>query len=168
MANLLAPRLLPSLVLVEPVVFPEGANYDAGLAQQALRRRATFPSLAAARRHFAGRGIFSRWRPDALEGYLRGGLRRVGDGWELACPPQLEAQFYELGMSHGVWERLGELTVPVRLLIGEESTFNAGSFALDQAAAYRAELTMVPRADHFLPMEQPEAIVAAVLAALGP
>jgi pimeloyl-ACP methyl ester carboxylesterase len=167
MADLLAPGLLPSLVVVEPVVFPSGFNYDAALAQQALRRRAAFPSLADARRHFVGRGIFSRWRTDALEGYLRGGLRSSNGGWELACPPELEAQFYELGMNHGVWERLGELMVPVRLLIGDESTFHAGSFALDQAEAYGADLTMVPDADHFLPMEQPAAVVDAVLAALA-
>lgn len=167
MANLLVPGLLPGLVLIEPVVFPSGASYDAGLAQLALRRRATFPSLDEARRHFAGRGIFSRWHPDALEGYLRGGLRRSNGGWELACPPQLEAQFYELGTSHGVWERLGELTVPVQLLMGEQSTFQVGSFALDQAAAYRADLMMVPDTDHFLPMQQPQAIVDAVVAALA-
>lgn len=168
MANLLTPGLLPSLVLIEPVVFPRGTGDDAGLARQARQRRSIFPDLDEARRHFAGRGMFARWRHDALDGYLRGGLRRVDGGWELACPPQLESQFYEFGMSHGVWERLGEMTVPVRLLVGEESTFNVGSFAVDQAAAYGADLTMVPNADHFVPMGQPAAVVDAVAVAVGP
>lgn len=166
MADLLEPGLLPKLVVVEPVVFPRGTGYDPSLADQARERRSSFDSMDEARRHFAGRGIFARWQKAALDGYIAGGLRARGDGWELTCRPEIEAQFYELGISHGVWERLDEVAVPVRLLIGEESTFHVGTFAVDQAAAYGAELTMVAGADHFLPMQRPEVVVTAVLDAL--
>ncbi|MDH3730856.1 MAG: alpha/beta hydrolase [Acidimicrobiia bacterium] len=166
MTNLLEPGQLPYLVLAEPVVFPKGTGYDAALAEQARWRRDSFDSADEARRHFEGRGIFARWESSAFDGYIVGGLRVSDDHVELACRPETEAEFYELGMNHGVWERLDELSVPVRLLVGEESTFHAGSFAVDQAAAYGAELTMVPEADHFLPMQRPEVMVAAVMEAL--
>lgn len=166
MANLLQPGLLPKLVLAEPVVFPAGTGYDPTLADQARSRRDSFESRDAARQHFVGRGIFSRWDDGAFDGYIAGGLQVTDHGVRLACRPETEATFYEKGMSHGVWERLDELTVPVRLLIGEESTFHAGSFAADQAAAYRAELTMVEGADHFLPMQRPDVMATAVLATL--
>lgn len=166
MANLIRPGLFPKLVLAEPVVFPAGTGYDPALADQARSRRDSFDSRDSARQHFADRGIFSRWDDGAFDGYIAGGLHRADDGVRLACRPETEATFYELGMSHGVWERLDELTVPVRLLIGEESTFHAGSFAADQAAAYGAELTMVEGADHFLPMQRPDVVAAAVMAML--
>ena len=166
MAALFDADCFAALVLVEPVVFPPGADYDMDLAESARKRRAHFADLPDARRHFTGRGIFTGWVDAALDGYLRGGLVESAAGLALACSPELEAEFYEMGVRHGVWERLDELAVPTRLLIGSDSRFHRGQFAEELAGGYRAQLEVVPNTDHFLPMQDPAAVVAAVTAAI--
>lgn len=167
MAALLESAAVARLVLIEPVVFPAGSGYDESLSAQARLRRRLFRDRAEARHHFEGRGIFAGWVEAALEGYLTGGLRPSDDGWELACDPELEAQFYELGNSNGVWERLGELTLPVRLLLGARSAYHQGAFAQELARRYRTMPEVVSETDHFLPMQRPETVVTTVLEELG-
>ena len=167
MAALLEPSSFAALVLIEPVVSPPGAGYDDSLADSARQRRAHFGSRGEARRHFTGRGIFAGWESTALDGYLAGGLTEVPDGLDLSCPPDLEAQFYEMGTRHGVWDRLEELSVPTRILVGAKSTYLRGRHATELAARYGAELITVADTDHFLPMQDPPAVAAAVIDALN-
>lgn len=167
MAAVMHPGLFRSLVVIEPVIFPPGADYPVDLADRARGRRDSFASLVEARDHFEGRGLFAGWVTEALDGYLRGGLRCGADGCELACPVELEAGFYQLGMSHGVWDRLDELALPVRLLFGEGSGYHDGSAATALARRMGAELQIVPDANHFLPMQQPQVVATAVSEMLG-
>ena len=168
MAALLEPSAFAALVLIEPVVFPPGSGYDESLTVSARQRRDRFSDRSQAREHFTGRGIFAGWEETALDGYLAGGLTEVSDGVALSCPPDLEAEFYEMGTRHGVWDRLDEISVPTRILVGANSTYHRGRYASQLAARYGAELTTVPNTDHFLPMQDPPAVVAAVTDALRP
>ncbi|HEX5897936.1 MAG TPA: alpha/beta fold hydrolase [Solirubrobacteraceae bacterium] len=86
------------------------------------------------------------WRADLLRNdprALAAALRGVGSG---AMAP--------------LWERLGELTMPATVLVGER---DAKFVALGERLAGAlpgAELVVVPGAGHGLPREAPEAIVA--------
>ena len=86
------------------------------------------------------------WRADLLRNdprALAASLRGVGSG---AMAP--------------LWERLGELTMPATVLVGER---DAKFVALGERLAGAlpgAELVVVPGAGHGLPREAPEAIVA--------
>ncbi len=161
LAELAAPGTFAALLLIEPIVFPPpfGRRESATLAAGALRRRASFPSAAAALENFNGRGPFAQWRPDALEAYVRGGLRREGDEWRLKCRPEVEAEFYRMATAHGAWDRLGELRPRVVVVGGEHSSSHPRWFLEDQAARIPgARVVIVAGASHFVPMERPDAV----------
>lgn len=80
---------------------------------------------------------------------LAGSLRHHGTGRQLP-----------------LWERLGELTMPVLVLVGErDPKFLAQGERLAQAVGPNASLVVVPGAGHSLPLEEPAA-VAGVIARL--
>ncbi|HEX5116823.1 MAG TPA: alpha/beta hydrolase [Pseudonocardiaceae bacterium] len=62
-----------------------------------------------------------------------------------------------------IFERLGEITTPTRLLLGEhDDPMVADCVRAVAAALPDATLTVVPGADHLLPMSHPELVVAAI------
>lgn len=170
LAELLAPGTFDALVLIEPIIFRGPARRVEGhpLTEGALRRRPQFSSLDSARANFSGKSAFSRWRSDAFDAYVRGGLRPVGDGgWELKCLPESEADFYRGALATGAWDRLHELTVPVTLVAGEHSeTHTAGFLAAMAAEIQDVAVEVVAAATHFVPMEEPEAVAAIIERAL--
>jgi 2-succinyl-6-hydroxy-2,4-cyclohexadiene-1-carboxylate synthase len=74
------------------------------------------------------------------------------------------------GAKEPVWDRLGELEVPVLLLAGEHDTkFSALAFRMAAAIGDNAGISFVPGAGHAAHLERPQsvtAIVARFLAAL--
>ena len=172
MAEILRPGTFEALVLVEPIIVPGpvGRHDGISLAAQAERRRREFPSPEAALASFRGRGPFARWVEDALAAYVRGGLRRDGAAWVLACAPEHEAEHYRVASATGAWDRLGEVRCPVVVAGGEESASHPRAFLEALTARLPAgRLEVLPGTTHFAPMEDPDAtagLVAAVLAGL--
>ncbi len=68
------------------------------------------------------------------------------------------------GVMAPLWERLGELTMPVAVLAGELDEKYVALGRRLAAALPRAELTIVPGAGHALPLEAPAAVAAALVA----
>lgn len=161
MAELLRPGTFRSLVLIEPIIFPPPyfRAEENPMTAGALRRRASFPSPAAALAVFRDRPPFARWTEEALRLYAAHGLRPEGEAWGLKCTPALEAEFYRGATAHGAWERLGEVGCPVVLGAGAESESHPLPFmrALQERFP-AARMVVVPGAGHFLPMEQPGAV----------
>lgn len=158
LAELMRPGTFGSLLLIEPIIFPPPfvRVEDFSMTRTALRRRAAFPSRAAALESFRGRGPFSRWEPSALRSYVDHGFREVDGAWVLKCAPEVEAEFYRSATAHGAWDRLGEVSCPVVVAGGEDSDSHPREFLKRQAAGFpdaRAEI--VTGATHFLPMERP-------------
>jgi pimeloyl-ACP methyl ester carboxylesterase len=61
-----------------------------------------------------------------------------------------------------VWDRLGELTMPATVVVGER---DAKFRALGEKLVERlpdARLVVIPRAGHAVHLEQPEAVAAAI------
>jgi pimeloyl-ACP methyl ester carboxylesterase len=163
LAELLRPGTFAGLVLVEPIVFP-GPPYfraeDNPMSARALRRRAAFPSAAAAFESFVGRGPFAGWDDRVLHRYVAHGFAPDGDGGiTLRCPPDQEAEFYRGATEHGAWSRLGEIGCPVVVAGGAHSDSHRPSFLEELADRFAdAVVTVLPDATHFVPMEQPQAV----------
>jgi pimeloyl-ACP methyl ester carboxylesterase len=174
------PDLVQALVLVEPVLLPPGVRlvaralkalglYDRALpmAQQAQRRRAHWPDVETALGAYRGRGAFKTWPEAVLRDYLEGGLiDKSGDGQlTLACSPNWEAANYRAGPPSALrW--LSRLRCPVFLLTGgSKSTCPAPVAMALQLRVKQLKWQYFPEATHFLPMEKPDAVRAAILTA---
>lgn len=173
MAEVMAPGSFDGLVLVEPIVLPPPyeRSDDDPLVDSARQRKPSFPSREAALESFRGRGPFTRWSDEALEEYVAHGFRDEGGRWALCCTPDTESEFYATARLHGAWERLGEVGCPAIVLAGADTTAPVRGHLDEQAALFAdAELRIVSGAGHFLPMERPPVVAAAVtemLARLG-
>jgi pimeloyl-ACP methyl ester carboxylesterase len=160
------PGRFAGLILIEPIIFPPPHRRfdESPLASATLRRRYRFRTPADARLNYEGKGPFARWRPEALDAYLEGGLRREGDVFVLKCDPADEAEFYKTGATHRAWEGLGELKPPIALLAGADSDTHPQTF-LDALAEQMPDpdVVVVEGATHFLPMERPDVVADAVV-----
>ncbi|NOY57130.1 MAG: alpha/beta hydrolase [Actinobacteria bacterium] len=169
MAELLAPGRFAGLVLIEPVIFPlaVGRRELSLLVQGALRRRDGFKSIDAAVEHY--RRPFASWDRRALEAYVRGGLVERDGVWRLKCRPEVEAEVYRGGITHGAYLRLGELDLPVLVLAGERSAaFTADYIAEFTALIPNARFEILPNASHFAPMERPDLVAAQIVSFVAP
>ena len=95
-----APGRVARLVLCEAVVFaerPPQSEDRPPMAEIARKRRAVWPDRATMRASYASREPLNRLHPEALDAYLRDGVRDRTDGQvELACPPEFEATIFEI------------------------------------------------------------------------
>ena len=169
MAEIAYPGTFRSLILIEPIIPPPPykRQEDHPLAVGAERRRHRFADRSEAAASFHERGPFVGWHPDALGGYIDGGFREVESGGiELACRPSDEAEFYRTAYEHRAWSRMGEIMAPVEIIAGENSdTLNPRKLGTVAGRMRRATVTLVPDANHFVPMQRPEVIARAVAAA---
>jgi pimeloyl-ACP methyl ester carboxylesterase len=175
MASAADPALFRRLVLVDPVLSSPvfftnvlangprpGENRD--LAASARRRRQVFASRAEARDTWAGRAVFQRWDPRALDLYAEYGLLpHAGGGVELACPGEIEAAIFEQARRLDAWELATHVSVPALILCAERGNFGRAMY--DQVAARMrdARITDVPTG-HLVPMERPDLVAEQVLA----
>jgi len=172
-AVLLAEQRRPStfraLWAFEPIVMaPAFAKLNEGgnmLSEQAARRRGAFDSRSAARANFAGKPPMAAFDPEALDGYLDGGLGTLEDGRvELRCRPTDEAQVYLMGGRHDAWGHLDEVGIPVTVVSGSTATPGPSHFAAPLAEQLPlGRLDLRPELNHFGPFEQPERIADMIL-----
>lgn len=168
------PERISGVVLVEPTISfgpRPGAAFSDGrpgnpMAERASKRRAVWASREQIFRSYHSRDPFKSWRVDTLQAYIEGGTRIREDGKvELQCAPQVEAQFYDGDIPSWMIDGVSHLKCPLLLVT------RAGNrpFVLDSpvlqtlrknAPAFRH--IMVPHAGHFVPQEQPDAVVSAI------
>jgi pimeloyl-ACP methyl ester carboxylesterase len=169
------PELFERLVLVDPVLpapeawraaDPERAERAARLVDGARRRRSVWASRAEARAHFAGRSLFRRWLPAALDLYVEHGLRARADGSvELKCPGAVEAAIFGAAADFDVSE-LARRAAPVAatVLWARHGDFPRPLYERVFAAMPHARIVDAD-AGHLIPMERPELVVREVVAA---
>lgn len=166
-AALLAAREPPfeesRLVLFDPVVAPADAyaaamDWDQTLAVAALRRKDFFASHAAALAAYRGRGAFRTWPDAVIEDYLQDGLRpRPEGGFALACPPSWEAANFAGFRMADPLAALAARADTIRVLRAE-----SGSTCFVNKDAARYGLETVAGTTHFLPIERPDMVQAAL------
>ena len=172
------PDLVRGLVLIDPVMTPPMFRYmmtlwrflgrkggPMSLAEGAERRRAVFESRDVAVERYFGRGAFRTWPRAFLKDYIESGTRIREDGQaELLCAPAWEAANFR-AHGHNMGRAVAKLSVPLTLLYAAEgSTCRAPFPALLKARDRHAQIAEVPDSTHFLPMEFPETVIAAVRA----
>lgn len=167
----LAPSSFASLVLMEPPAMPPEsdpgyADFESGrlaLETRTLKRQARFASVAELAEKFQGRGPFRRFEPGAAEELAAGLLVPDGDGFRLACPPEVEARFFGRKPDDGLRARLGDVGCPVTLIVGRDDLAFPGSPAsigVELARAGGFDLVELADATHMMPLERPAAIRA--------
>jgi pimeloyl-ACP methyl ester carboxylesterase len=171
-----APERVKSLVLFEPVLLPPGASaaYRSGQATAspleiaARRRRAVFANREEARSAYAGRGAFKSWSEAQLTDYVEDGFRdRPDNQVELSCAPAWEASNFA-AHAHDPWPVLRAPPRPIRILRAEHaSTSSSLTPHLDELQAAGLRIETVAGTTHFLPMERPEVVRAALREAAG-
>lgn len=166
-----APERVKALILFDPVLVPATppvATADNPLADGAQRRRATFPSKAAALEAYTGRGAFRSWSAAQLADYVAAGFRETDDGEvTLTCAPAWEASNFRTH-TYDPWAAFRATRCPVRILRAEiGSTARLDDHKAELEATGRIRIEVVPGASHFLPMERPDLVLAALLEAVG-
>jgi pimeloyl-ACP methyl ester carboxylesterase len=170
----LAARLgdrVAGVVMIEPAFIPfaVAAAYDPAafpnpMAAQAVRRRGVWPSRAAMREAYRGRGVFATWRDADLDAYLAAGVRDRDDGQvELACAPAWETATFA-AVSNRLEPALAAWTGPLTLLHGTARSTVTPADAATIAARPDTVVRRFDGADHFLPLAEPQAMADAILA----
>jgi pimeloyl-ACP methyl ester carboxylesterase len=159
---------LASAVLIDPVLFAgplaSAPVWESPIAAGARRRREVWPSRAAMFESLRARMPFETWREEFVRLYVDHGVADRPDGQvALLCPSAIEAQVYAHAPMTDGFALLERLTVPVLLVRGAQSP---GLGAREVAEALRrlpaGTVLTVPGAGHFVPMEGPDEVMAAI------
>jgi pimeloyl-ACP methyl ester carboxylesterase len=165
------PERVQRLVLLDPVIFPTAADpaevHESPLVQGALRRRATFASRQAALEAYTGRGAFKTWSREQIADYVAGGFRDTPDGEvTLACTPEWEASNFRTH-NYDPYAAFRDSRCAIDIRRAEiASTCRIEGHEAELAATGRITVETVPGTSHFLPMERPDVVAAALRAAV--
>ena len=166
------PGSFSKLVLMDPVT-PEpdiGAFMASGenpMSDQARRRRAVWDSADEMVRRLKQGSPLSAWKEEFLRAYVTYGTHPREDGTvELKCPPEVEAQIYQMGGRHDGWDRLADIDPPTLLLTGDDSPMWFGERASQAAERLRNGHGERVHGGHFFPMENPDETLDRTLAFL--
>jgi pimeloyl-ACP methyl ester carboxylesterase len=115
---------------------------------------------------FKDRSPYSLWRPQVLEDYCRYGLMPApGGGFELACPPAIEASVYMASLGTDIYDAVRAIEVPVTILRAKERPpgprermdFSDSPTWPQLAAQFKhGRDVYLPHLTHFIPMQEPE------------
>lgn len=172
-----APGVFRRLLLIDPVIFEPDAyasDRNGGFARPedhpVSRRRNDWETWEDMYDRFKDRSPFSLWRDEVLRDYCRFGVVRKasGEGFELACPPLVEASVYLGNTTTDIYKIMPLVQVPVVVLRARpratsdphEMDFSA-SPTWDKVAAQfpNGRDVSLPHLSHFIPMQDP-ALVA--------
>ncbi len=171
------PSCFRNLVLIDPVIMsPEWyENFTPpDEPHPTARRKNHFASPEAMFSRFVSRLPYSLWREDILRDYCDYGLLPVADGFELACPPEVEAQIYTGAVEDDVYPAVEKIAVPVQILRAKTQPGDAVTANLSASPTWSELATRFkhandhyyPELSHFIPMQRPELIAEFVSAAL--
>ena len=162
-----------ALALFDPPLCNTGSGYQqyelrAKLMAELLRRRTQrFQSREDLAELHSYQPYFQRSVPGVLELVARTTLSesQTGDGFELRCPPEYEAQIWDHAALHAVSVDFSALRCPTiivasdpALLGSDVQTFNYGEADVGRQ--------FIPGTTHFLQLEKPEECKAALMSFL--
>ena len=183
-ASLCVASLLPErysgLVLIDPVIlhpihYTEPANYGTEPSEHPVsRRRNHWRDWQEMFDAFRCRHPFSLWDPRVLRDYCEFGLAPRGadgkDGFELACPPLVEASVYVNSATRSPHDFLERVTVPTWVVRGYERNFEelakSGRMDFSASPTWPELAQRLPdgrdfhwqELSHFIPMQAPERV----------
>jgi pimeloyl-ACP methyl ester carboxylesterase len=170
------PGLFRALVLIDPVIVPPcvapivavakwlHVSNRACLPTGARRRRMDWPNREVLFRAYRAAPVFARWQEPFLRDYVVSGtVANPAGGVRLRYPREWEARIFET-VPEDVWLAIPRLRhVPLLVLRGERSaTYRRDTMCLMRWLLPQGRFVEIAGADHFVPMSQPEATVAAI------
>ncbi len=162
------------LYCYEPIVVPDqGATIhssNADLAAMSRKRRTVFTDRDAAWENYRAKLPFSRFTDDALACYVAYGFVDQPDGTvALACSGDEEATVYEGALHHTAYRDLPTLRIPVTVAAaGDGGTLGVDLLRDLVGRTAGSRLEQYDGLSHFGPMEDPDRVAAAAIAALAP
>lgn len=174
-----APESFSRLVLFDPVIMePEfyaqdGALFPADAPHPAIRRKRDFPSVEAMMERFEARDPYKLFAPDVFADYCRYGLaqRENGEGFELACSPEMEASIYGSSRSNtGILDAVKRIEVPTLIVRAQRTTLND----FKSSPTWPKLANLIPKGKdldrpdrtHFHPFEDPDDAAAIIAKAI--
>lgn len=172
------PRAFKRLVLIDPVIMaPENYKgapvWPPGTEHPVARRRNAWRSWQEMFNAFKDRNPYALWAPKVLEDYCRYGLQpAAGGGFELACPPAVEASIYMGSLGTDIYDAVRKVTAPVTILRAKERPpgprermdFSDSPTWPQLATVFaNARDVYLQHLTHFIPMQDP-ALVAGYIA----
>ena len=164
-----------ALVLFDPPVCPPGGLPDhiegvgGELAEMTRKRKEAFGSPDELTAAFSRSPFFERIHPRTIELVARSTIRPCasGDGYELCCPREYEAQVFEYFFAWSMTVDFGAITCPVKVLGADPTVRNSFMPSMDLAELVGLNYDFLPETSHFLQLEQPEQCAAQTLDFLG-
>jgi len=165
------------LVLLDPTIAAPEAYADAAPLpfdgpHPATKRRNRFASAKEMIERLLPKSSFGLYEPRILEDYCRYGLLPAeSGGFELACPPEVEASVYMTARSNGgVYDSLRSLDIPVTIMRarargadGPVADFSASPTWPGLVGEFKhAREIHLDDCSHFIPMQMPERVIAVV------
>ena len=166
------PETYAALLLVDPTIFPR--DYYGGPVpdvSSTLRRRNRYQSADEMFERFHSRAPFKRWQPEILRDYCDYGLLPNGDGYVLACPPQVEASIYEHSKETAadIYTEIAMVRQPVTVMRAARTRqpyafdLSASPTSPDLAAHFASNREVVlENATHYIAMEEPDLVAAEI------
>ncbi|HET9907836.1 MAG TPA: alpha/beta hydrolase [Anaerolineales bacterium] len=168
------PKKFRALVLIEPVLFPQGRmiawNFIRAIRlgnrlhpsiPGALKRRRSFDNYDQIFDRYRNRNVFRYMSDENLRLYIEGITRpAVAGGYELVFSPEWEARIYYTGLrDFDIWRDLPKLQVPVLFLRGAETdTFWEQAANLIIRKQPNARMETLDKSTHLLPLEHPNMV----------
>lgn len=191
-----SPGLVTGLVLMEPIArgrrgdpWPKARLGDGrSLIGLTRVRRNHWPSREEAAKFFSANESYRDWHPEALEAFLSHGLTGFREdgaeedgtgeggngrdgagrgGLRLACPPWLEAGFYELEPGDMLFQWAESCQCPAVLMMGADSVVVHAGGMEDLARAFGVGTLITLPGGHTFPMGHPLATARALDRALA-
>lgn len=164
LASALRPATFAALLLLDPVI--RNPNQYTGpwmQAQFVAKRRNRWTSPQEMYERFENRQPFDAWDKKVLQDYCEYGLLRDGDGFVLACPPEVEAGIYENSPApeSNIYPEIATIEIPVHIVRAgkklDPANFMAQSPTAPGLASSFKHATDFSDTDHshFIPMEAP-------------
>ncbi|WP_428627709.1 alpha/beta fold hydrolase [Sphingopyxis sp.] len=165
------PGAFRHLLLIDPTIFDPDLYHPTGQPipdpedHPVARRRNAWDSADAMVARFAERLPYSAWQPAVLVDYCHYGLlpAPAGRGYELACPPALEASVYQGAQRTNPYGWLASLAVPTSIIRAKTGERDGPlDFSVSPTWPGLGELIRAVRDEqwsdhsHFIPMEAPQ------------
>ena len=167
LAAKLEPEAFSELVLIDPVIFPESwYRGPVPELEMVANRRNRWTHWEDMFRRFKDRKPFESWNRKVLLDYCEHALVPYdgGNGFVLACPPEVEASIYSNGtaLDANIYAEISRVRIPVQVIrtsrfVVERFDFLSSPTAPDVASKFpNAVDRRYPDHSHFLPMEAPD------------
>lgn len=162
------PGSISALVLIDPVLpWGQERGHIRGnpMAEAARRRRNVWESPHQFEEAMRGKEAFRLWQPEFLASYAHHGLRRRHEDhhYELKCAPESEARVFEGAGQHDPWPDLERLAIPVTVLRATATGNRPSPCPSGAAARIPGAREILAPTTHFIPMEAPETVLAALV-----